>query len=255
MFQHRLVNQAATIKENYMTPEEKKTSEFVITEEIIDELLESVWLTEERGMDMSKNRAGLYSMLMEEDLVENQSVAEAALGQVAKYGYISIGGEGVALSESGRARARQVIRRKRLAEKLLAEVLAVDPHETRVSACRIEHILSPEVTDSVCSFLGHPPTCPHGKPIPRGECCKKLSHYISPLVMPMKDLSPGSKARIVFIAPKDHSRMDRLSTLGIVPGTEITLHQKKPAFVIRAGETELALDVEIAGEIYVKITG
>jgi DtxR family Mn-dependent transcriptional regulator len=70
--------------------------------------------------------------------------------------------------------------------------------------------------------------------------------------MPMTDLDPGSRGRIVFIAPKDHSRMDRLSSLGIVPGTEVSLHQKKPAFVIRIGETELALDTEIAGEIYVK---
>ena len=71
--------------------------------------------------------------------------------------------------------------------------------------------------------------------------------------MPMKDLEPGNRARITFISPRDHGRMDRLSTLGIVPGTEIVLHQKKPAFVIRAGETELALDIDIAAEIYVKI--
>ena len=161
-------------------------------------------------------------------------------------------GEEVSFTRHGKAEAQKIIRRKRLAEKLLSEVFSVSAHETRAAACRFEHILSPEVTDSVCSFLGHPPTCPHGKPIPHGECCKKLSHHMRPLVMPMKDLEPGSRAKIVFIAPKDHSRMDRLSTLGIVPGTEIVLHQKKPAFVIRTGETELALDIEIAAEIYVK---
>jgi len=235
-----------------MTPAEKKAEEFVITEEIIDELLECIWLTEERGSDMKDNRSAICSLVVEEDLVENPLVAEAALKQVLKFDYISMQGESVTLSNSGRERAKNIIRRKRLAEKLLEEVLAVGPVETRTTACRIEHVLSPEVTDSVCSFLGHPPTCPHGKPIPPGNCCKKLAHHMRPLVMPMTDLEPGRRARIVFIAPRDHGRMDRLSTLGIVPGTEILLHQKKPAFVIRAGETELALDTDIAGEIYVK---
>jgi len=238
-----------------MTPKEKKEAESAITEETIDEMLESLWIMEERGRDMSSNKSGLCSMAVDEELVKHHVDAEAALKLVMKHGYIKVEGESVTYTTTGRERGRQVMRRKRLAEKLLAEVLSVGPHETRASACRFEHILSPEVTDSVCSFLGHPPTCPHGKPIPHGDCCKKLSHHMKPLVMPMKELDPGAKARIVFIAPKDHSRMDRLSTLGIVPGTEITLHQKKPAFVIRAGETELAIDVEIAAEIYVKVLG
>ncbi len=234
-----------------MTPAQK-AEEFVITGEIMDEILECVWLAEERGADMKSVRPDICAMLVEEDLVEHPLVAEAALRQVARFDYITMDGGGVALSKSGRERARNIIRRKRLAEKLLAEVLAVGPAETRTTACRIEHVLSPEVTDSVCSFLGHPPACPHGKPIPPGECCKKLARHMRPLVMPMTDLEPGSRARIVFIAPRNHGRMDRLSTLGIVPGTEVTLHQKKPAFVVRAGETELALDTDIAGEIYVR---
>ena len=235
-----------------MTPEENNMAGLALTEDIIDELLECLWILEEVGSGSKDNMSDLCSMVVDEDHLEDPAMAEAALGHLTKFGYISIEGKVVSLTVSGRDRARKVIRRKRLAEKLLAEVLSVSPLETKSAACRFEHILSPEVTDSVCSFLGHPPTCPHGKPIPPGDCCKKLSHHISPLVMPMKDLEPGSKGRIVFIAPKDHSRMDRLSTLGIVPGTIIQLHQKRPAFVIRAGETELALDIEIAGEIYVK---
>ena len=58
--------------------------------------------------------------------------------------------------------------------------------------------------------------------------------------------------RIVFIAPKFHDRMDRLAALGVVPGSELRLHQRAPAFVIEVGETTIALDPEIAGEVYVK---
>ena len=45
--------------------------------------------------------------------------------------------------------------------------------EIEQQACKFEHILSPEVTDKICSFLGHPECCPHGSPIPSGECCEK----------------------------------------------------------------------------------
>ncbi|MBI4746096.1 MAG: metal-dependent transcriptional regulator [Deltaproteobacteria bacterium] len=118
--------------------------------------------------------------------------------------------------------------------------------------CEFEHILSPEVTESVCTFLGHPPTCPHGKPIPRGKCCEKFHKEMKPLVTPLNELQPGEEGRIVFIAPKNHTRLDRLSTMGIIPGSIVRLHQKRPSFVLEIGETTLALDGEIVKEIYVK---
>jgi Mn-dependent DtxR family transcriptional regulator len=43
--------------------------------------------------------------------------------------------------------------------------------EIEQQACKFEHILSPEATDKICTFLGHPRTCPHGSPIPEGDCC------------------------------------------------------------------------------------
>jgi Mn-dependent DtxR family transcriptional regulator len=54
--------------------------------------------------------------------------------------------------------------------------LAMDSEtEIEQQACKFEHILSPEATDKICTFLGHPRTCPHGAPIPRGGCCDKAS--------------------------------------------------------------------------------
>ncbi len=226
---------------------------FTVTGEIRDEFLESLWLLEETGNGKKTDKQSVFTLAVQEGYIEDNAGVEAVINDMAAKGDILLDDDYVSLSERGRDTARNIIRRKRLAETLLSEVFALGPMEMKNAACRFEHILSPEVTDSVCSFLGHPPSCPHGKPIPRGNCCKKLAHHIRPLVMPMKDLEPGNRARITFISPRDHGRMDRLSTLGIVPGTDIVLHQKKPAFVIRAGETELALDLDIAAEIYVKI--
>src|SRR5262244_648080 len=80
-------------------------------------------------------------------------------------------------TEKGRKRAEDIIRRHRLAERLFVHTFHVqDEHEVAEQACKFEHILSPEATDSICSFLGHPRTCPHGSPIPAGDCCMNRTH-------------------------------------------------------------------------------
>jgi putative ABC transport system ATP-binding protein len=80
----------------------------------------------------------------------------------------------VEMTERGRKRAADVIRRHRLAERLFTDSLAMDSEtEIEQQACKFEHILSPGATDKICTFLGHPRTCPHGAPIPPGECCAR----------------------------------------------------------------------------------
>ena len=78
----------------------------------------------------------------------------------------------VELTDRGRQRAADIIRRHRLAERLFTDSLSLDSEtEIEQQACKFEHILSPEATDKICGFLGHPKTCPHGAPIPPGQCC------------------------------------------------------------------------------------
>lgn len=80
----------------------------------------------------------------------------------------------VELTTRGRQRAADIIRRHRLAERLFTDSLAMDSEtEIEQQACKFEHILSREATEKICTFLGHPRTCPHGAPIPPGECCDK----------------------------------------------------------------------------------
>ena len=77
----------------------------------------------------------------------------------------------VQLTERGESRARDVVRRHRLAERLFKDTFRIDDHEAHTQACKFEHIISPELDERICSFLGHPTTCPHGNPIPPGDCC------------------------------------------------------------------------------------
>jgi len=211
-------------------------------EDRVDELLELIWTLREKGV------SDLDRLLEETKDVE----ARFTLRWMIKDGLFEIDGNRMVLKEKGEEKAREIVRRHRLTERLLHEIFEMSEEEVEEEACKLEHILSPGVTESVCTFLGHPPTCIHGKPIPRGECCTKFRKEMKPLVIPLEELGLGEEGRIVFIATKSHQRLDRLSTLGIVPGTVIKMHQKNPSHVLQIGETTLALDKDIVKDIYVK---
>jgi DtxR family Mn-dependent transcriptional regulator len=210
--------------------------------ERMDELLELIWkLREEGASDVNQ-------------LLNSTQDAEARsiLRQMVKDGLFQMDGDRMILKERGEEKAREIIRRHRLTERLFSEIFEMSEDEAEEEACRLEHSLTPAATESVCTFLGHPPTCMHGKPIPRGECCAKFRKEMKPLVTPLEELGLGEEGRIVFIVPKSHQRLDRLSTLGVVPGSIVRMHQKKPSHVLQIGETTIALDKDIVKDIYVK---
>ncbi|HEU4386766.1 MAG TPA: iron dependent repressor, metal binding and dimerization domain protein [Blastocatellia bacterium] len=85
----------------------------------------------------------------------------------------------VTFRPKGETRARIVIRRHRLAEKLFFEKFEMSEEQAESNACQLEHTLTQQVTDSVCAFLGHPAVCPHNRPIPHGDCCRKEPQSMS----------------------------------------------------------------------------
>lgn len=156
------------------------------------------------------------------------------------------------LTQEGSERARGIVRRHRLAEILFTQVLEVDAHDAETSACEFEHILAERVVDRVCTFLGHPPACPHGHPIPSGSCCAVYSKKIEPLITRLVDLPLGGTGSVVFIAPKSVSRLNKLAAFGIVPGSQVRLIERKPSVVLACGQTSIAVEDEIGREIYVR---
>ena len=208
----------------------------------IEELLETVFTEREQGSDDAEAIvAHAFAGHAPDKCVED--FRELARLRLVRFD----DGIHVRLTEEGELQARGVVRRHRLAERLLRDLLDLTEGDAERQACEFEHILSPEATDSVCTLLGHPPTCPHGKAIPQGECCATFEKTLRPLVTGLVSLPLGARGRIVFVAPRHHDRMDRLAAFGIVPGSEIRLRQKAPSFVLEVGETTIALDPEIAG--------
>jgi DtxR family Mn-dependent transcriptional regulator len=211
----------------------------------VEELLEAVFTEREQGRDAPDDvlaHVGAHA----------GDAGAAGLSGLAALDLVRLAGGRVELTGEGERRAEGVVRRHRLAERLFRDLLDLGERTMESQACEFEHILSPEATESVCTLLGHPPTCPHGKPIPPGDCCSSYRKTVRPLVTGLSTFDLGARGRIVFIAPKFHDRMDRLAALGVVPGSEIRLHQRAPSYVIEVGETTIALDPEIAAEIFVK---
>ncbi|GAB4482347.1 MAG: metal-dependent transcriptional regulator [Thermodesulfovibrionales bacterium] len=210
--------------------------------ERIDEALELLWVLCE------ENISGLDRFMMSSDDPQNELLVET----MKQDGLVLVKGGEISFTDPGRRRAKGLVRRQRLAERLFTDVFEMPDDTVLTDACKMEHILSEELTESVCTFLGHPPTCPHGKSIPRGECCKKFRLDVAPVVTRLSDFEVGALGRITFIVPSDPSRISRLSSLGITAGSDVKLVQKIPSFVLQVDETTVALDTDIAKEIYLK---
>ena len=210
---------------------------------LADEILEQLWYNREENRSAQTARdLGIHGEPEE---------LRSAVASLAASGFLRAEPT-IELLPPGMERARGIVRRHRLAEVLFSEVLGADMEEAEASACEFEHMLSESVVDRVCAFLGHPPKCPHGHPVPPGNCCKKFERRVEPLIERLLDVEVGGEGTIAFIAPDSAARLTRLATLGIAPGSTIRLLQKKPAVVIRCGETSVALEETIAREIYVR---
>lgn len=205
-----------------------------------DEILERLWYATEEQRPHSI------------DELQMNGDTTAAVDELVNAKLVRRQGESLELTHEGSERARGIVRRHRLAEILFTQVLEADSKDAEQSACEFEHMLTERVVDRVCTFLGHPPTCPHGHPIPPGSCCAVYSKKVDPLITRLIDLPIGGSGAVVFIAPKSVSRLNKLAAFGVVPGSVIRLVERKPSVVLACGQTSLAVEDEIGREIYVR---
>ena len=144
----------------------------------VDEVLKYLWLKEE-GWQTEELRPVLAYNLRREDFEE-----------AARRGWLEEQNGEWVFTPEGRQEASTLIRRMRLAEWLFTEVVK-DPRSAEVAACRLEHVLTDEAADQICTLLGHPRTCPHGRPIPQGACCVEHRMVVRPLSLPVTHLEAG----------------------------------------------------------------
>lgn len=209
-----------------------------------EEVLEWLWVTTQEASDQDAELKN-----------EEYSPGDPEIEELLKKGVVRYEGKNLILQGEGLKEAESVVRRHRLAERLMGDVLNIQDNLLEKNACEFEHLLLEEVEENVCTLLGHPRECPHGKPIPAGPCCKRAAYEVKSAVLPLCELSPGDKGRVAYLHTGDSQRLQKLLTFGILPGVAVEMVQRFPSFVFRIGHSQMAVDRDMAEGIHVRLQG
>jgi DtxR family Mn-dependent transcriptional regulator len=216
-------------------------------QEVLDEVLEIMWIKLEEG--------GRDSVPASELVVGAGPVHEETLKVLETDGLVTLDGDQVRLTDPGFEEARQTIRRHRLSERMFVDIFDVEEEEMESVACRFEHMLiRRELEEKICELVGHPRTCPHGRPIPVGECCHRAETMVDQTVVPMNDLRQGEQGVIAYVHTGDSDKLKKLMSMGILPGESVNLERRYPSFVFSVGYSRYAIDEAMAAAIFVRRT-
>ena len=204
-----------------------------------EEILEHLWIKSEE--EPEPVRAGI--------------LPDDTVNALLAGGLVEVEDGRVELTESGTDAARRCIRRHRLAERLLSDILDGAEEDVHEAGCKFEHGLHAGLEQRVCTMLGHPRRCPHGSPIPRGECCERQEREAGQLLAPLTQLDENEAGTIAYLESEDRGDLSKLMAMGALPGVEITLEQRFPSYVLRMDESTFAVDEELAGRIYIRRVG
>lgn len=158
--------------------------------------------------------------------------------------------KGVSLTPAGRIQALAVIRRHRLWERFLTDVLGLSWDLVHEEACRLEHVTSPLVEERLAQFLGQPETCPHGNPMPTaaGEMTIEAG-------CPLAELTAGQRAIVLRVPEEDAALLRYLATLGLKPQATVQVEAAAPfqgPLTVQVGEAQHVLGRELASQIVVR---
>ncbi len=210
--------------------------------EKIEEILEMLWISkkEKNKKDLSFNVLGVTK--------DSEEIIELLAKKL-----VTVDEDNVSLTEDGAVKGENVVRRHRLAEKLLVDVLDVSGSSIHETACKMEHYLKEGIEDKVCTLLGHPKICPHGNPIPPGPCCSANLKVGDKYVQPLSQLKFGQSGKIAYIQGIAQKNLQSLASMGILPGVKITVKQTFPSCLFQIGNSEFAVDKDIAEAIFVRV--
>jgi len=214
---------------------------------VIEEYLEAIYRLQEKTG--AARTSDIVKML---DVVPG--TVTNTVERLEKEGYVTHEPyKGVKLTEKGLKTALQVVRRHRLSERLLTDILHVEWDKVHDSACKLEHSITDEIIQPLEKALKHPKTCPHGNPIPtkHGGIAEEKSQ-------PLTALNEHEQGTIVKITDENPDLLHYLDTIGIVPGVQIEVLEKAPfngPITLKVGETSRAISRTVGSIIQVKRTG
>ncbi len=193
----------------------------------------------------------LYVRQFEQDEEVSGDISDRAVAEAERLHLIRLDDGLCHLTEAGLAAARDVVRRHRLAECLLHDVLEVTHEQMEHGACQFEHILQRGLDEKICILLGHPTTCPHGKPIPPGRCCTAFEAPATGEVYPLCDAAAGQEGTVAYLSTRRQQEVQKLMVMGVLPGVRISLIRRFPSYVFQVGYSQFTVDRSLAEKIYV----
>jgi len=210
----------------------------------LEEYLEAIHELEEEGTTVIQAR------LAERVGHSAPSVSEM-VRRLRLEGYVALTGRQVGLTGKGRHLAESVVRKHRLAERLLTDVIGLPWEKAHVEACRWEHVISDEVEERLVEVLGHPTTCPHGNPIPGAVASGDEVDLVA-----LADVGLGSRVvlrRVIEQVELDQAALAYLAAARFLPGTSALVKARAPdgTLTLDVEGGLLALGPGLAGSLFV----
>ncbi len=202
-----------------------------------EQYLEAIFNLEEEGNQVIQAR-------LAERVGHSAPTVSEMVHRLKEAGYIQVHGRTLALTTTGRELATSVIRKHRLAERLLTDVIGLPWHKVHAEADRWEHVISDEVEARLVAILGNPATCPHGNIVPG-------SGHLPEPTKPLADARVGDHVRLSRISELlefDTDAMAYLEEHGFIPGCVATVSAQGPdgSLVLETEEGPLVLGATFA---------
>ncbi len=208
----------------------------------VEEYLETIFALEEEGIPVIQAR-------LAERLDKAAPSVSEMLDRLEADELIERTSRQITMTAQGAALAQGVVRKHRLAERLLVDIIGLDWEKAHVEAGRWEHVISDDVEERLVVLLGNPTTCPHGNPIPGVE-------RIGPTQRRLDEARPGDRIRLERITESVEHEADSLSYLGahgLTPGTTAVIGARAPdgTLTLVVGEDTIALGPAMTQRMYV----
>jgi DtxR family Mn-dependent transcriptional regulator len=208
----------------------------------LEEYLEAIHELGEEGIVVIQAR-------LAERLGHSAPAVSEMIRRLREEGYVEVSGRSLGLTDRGRSVAESVVRKHRLAERLLTDIIGLPWDKAHVEAGRWEHVISDEVEALLVERLGHPTTCPHGNPIPGAG-----GDTVETVVL--AELAQGAHLRLHRVTEQvelDGQSLSYLSSHGFVPGTEATVASRAPdgTMILDLGARTIAVGPSLAQHLFV----
>ncbi|MDQ4069600.1 MAG: metal-dependent transcriptional regulator [Actinomycetota bacterium] len=208
----------------------------------LEEYLEAIYELEEEGTRVIQAR-------LAEHLGHSPPSVSEMVRRLRDEGWVEVRDRALHLTAKGRDRAISVVRKHRLAERLLTDVIGLPWHKTHIEACRWEHVISDEVEEHLVALLENPSTCPHGNPIPGAGPARDD-------LLALAEVELGERVRLERVTEQVEVDLEALVYLddhGFIPGADAEVRARAPdgTVTLDLHEGSIALGPSLTSQLYV----